>query len=397
MNSDGIVARLIRKNLDDESDDSPLVLDEASFKKLLRHERRRTERSGHPFALMLVDLTGLFPARKSGQLAAIAAAVSSATRETDITGWYEHNSVVGAIFTALEGVRDGVGKAIQEKVRRALASVIGQRDLANVVITVHFFPEDNGRLEQVTKAKVQRAFELAGRSNPEKTASDEKLYPDLDDKGATLSTVAKRCIDVLGSLVLLVLLAPVFALVALMVKLSSKGPILFRQQRLGQFGREFTFMKFRSMYVGNDSAVHKKFVLDFIAGKDPTNGNAAKAHRPYKITNDPRITPIGRFLRKSSLDELPQLLSVLRGDMSLVGPRPPVPYEYAKYGVWHRRRVLEAKPGITGLWQVHGRSRTTFDEMVRLDLQYVRDWSLWLDLKILCMTPVAVLSGDGAY
>ena len=117
----------------------------------------------------------------------------------------------------------------------------------------------------------------------------------------------------------------------------------------------------------------------------------------YKLTNDPRVTPLGRFLRKTSLDELPQLFNVLLGNMSLVGPRPPLPYEYDRYDVWHRRRVFEVKPGITGLWQVTGRSRTTFDEMVRLDLNYAKAWSVWLDLKILSRTPMAVVSGDGAY
>jgi lipopolysaccharide/colanic/teichoic acid biosynthesis glycosyltransferase len=117
----------------------------------------------------------------------------------------------------------------------------------------------------------------------------------------------------------------------------------------------------------------------------------------YKITNDPRVTALGRFLRKTSLDELPQLINVIRGEMSLIGPRPPVPYEFQRYGLWHRRRVLEIKPGITGLWQVNGRSRTNFDDMVRLDLQYAKQWSLWLDLKILLQTPKAVLFGNGAY
>ena len=117
----------------------------------------------------------------------------------------------------------------------------------------------------------------------------------------------------------------------------------------------------------------------------------------FKITDDPRVTPVGRFLRRTSLDELPQFLNVLLGEMSLVGPRPPLPYEVEAYDVWHRRRLLEARPGITGLWQVNGRSRTKFDDMVRLDLQYARKQSLWLDLKILLRTPAAVVSGDGAY
>jgi lipopolysaccharide/colanic/teichoic acid biosynthesis glycosyltransferase len=164
--------------------------------------------------------------------------------------------------------------------------------------------------------------------------------------------------------------------------------VLFQQQRVGRYGKRFTFLKFRSMYVANDHAIHEEFVKTLIAG----------AKKPvYKLTNDPRITPIGRFLRKTRLDELPQFLNVLRGQMSLVGPRPPIPYEVEVYDIWHRRRLLEVKPGITGLWQVMGRSRTTFNEMVRLDLYYARSWSVWLDLKILWRTPRVVFMGDGAY
>jgi lipopolysaccharide/colanic/teichoic acid biosynthesis glycosyltransferase len=150
------------------------------------------------------------------------------------------------------------------------------------------------------------------------------------------------------------------------------------------------------MQVNNDATVHQEYVSRFIAGQaelHTVNGKGGV----YKITNDPRVTAIGRVLRKTSLDELPQLLNVIQGHMSLIGPRPPVPYEFQHYDLWHRRRVLEIKPGITGLWQVNGRSRTSFDDMVRLDLQYAREWSLWLDLKILWRTPGAVLSGIGAH
>src|SRR2546422_5417446 len=126
--------------------------------------------------------------------------------------------------------------------------------------------------------------------------------------------------------------------------------------------------------------------------RSETNGRAI-----YKLTNDPRLTRLGRFLRKTSLDELPQFLNVLRGEMSMVGPRPPIPYELEAYDIWHRRRLLDVQPGITGLWQVSGRSRLPFDDMVRLDLKYARAWSLWLDLKILLRTPHAVFSGEGAY
>src|SRR5205807_2381516 len=148
--------------------------------------------------------------------------------------------------------------------------------------------------------------------------------------------------------------------------------------RVGQYGFPFTFVKFRSMYSVNDSNIHKEYVKRFISGKDPQQieGNQNVV---YKISEDPRVTRVGRFLRKTSLDEFPQFLNVLKGEMSLVGPRPPIPYELESYDIWHRRRVLEVKPGITGLWQVNGRSKTTFDDMVRLDLEYARTWSFWLD------------------
>ena len=149
------------------------------------------------------------------------------------------------------------------------------------------------------------------------------------------------------------------------------------------------------MYVNSDAAIHKEYITRFIShGQPATDIDAATI---YKITYDPRVTHVGRVLRKLSVDELPQLWNVLCGQMSLVGPRPPLPYELRSYAVWHHRRILEVKPGITGLWQVTGRSRTTFDQMVRMDLRYAQQWSIWLDFKILFQTPKAVLTGDGAY
>jgi lipopolysaccharide/colanic/teichoic acid biosynthesis glycosyltransferase len=147
-----------------------------------------------------------------------------------------------------------------------------------------------------------------------------------------------------------------------------------------------------------DSRIHQDYVSQFIAGKVEEKPAADSGAAPvFKIQKDPRITPIGQFIRKTSLDEVPQFWNVLRGDMSLVGPRPPIAYEFRAYDVWHRRRVLEIKPGITGLWQVEGRSRTRFDDMVRLDLRYARSWSIWLDLRILLQTPGAVILGNGAH
>jgi lipopolysaccharide/colanic/teichoic acid biosynthesis glycosyltransferase len=150
------------------------------------------------------------------------------------------------------------------------------------------------------------------------------------------------------------------------------------------------------MYFQNDAKIHRDYVRELISGNEAHQEQ--KGHSGvYKLKDDPRVTPVGRFLRKISLDELPQFFNVLKGEMSLVGPRPPIPYEVEAYDIWHRRRFLEVKPGITGLWQVEGRSKVKFDEMVRLDLKYAKTWSPWLDIKILLRTPTAVLRGDGAY
>ena len=196
---------------------------------------------------------------------------------------------------------------------------------------------------------------------------------------------AKRALDIAGSAACLVAFGPLFLCVAAAVKLTSKGPVFFRQQRVGEAGQPFTMFKFRTMQVncGPRASTSNTSSSSFnpISRQPPATGAV------FKLVNDPRVTPVGDFLRRSSLDELPQFWNVLRGDMSLVGPRPPLPYEVARYKPWHRRRVLEAKPGITGLWQVTGRSRTTFDDMVRLDLRYAKNCSVWTDLKILLATP----------
>jgi lipopolysaccharide/colanic/teichoic acid biosynthesis glycosyltransferase len=201
---------------------------------------------------------------------------------------------------------------------------------------------------------------------------------------------AKRGLDIAGSLAMMLLFAPIMLVSLLAVRLSSPGPILLRQVRIGRRGEPFKMLKFRTMYVNAGHGIHQDYMAWFIksSGKQPRTGNEV-----FKLTRDPRITRPGRFLRRSSLDELPQFWNVLKGDMSLVGPRPPLPFEVEQYQPWHRRRVLEAKPGITGLWQVSGRSRTTFDEMVRLDLRYARTHTLWADIKILAATPLAMLRG----
>jgi lipopolysaccharide/colanic/teichoic acid biosynthesis glycosyltransferase len=198
----------------------------------------------------------------------------------------------------------------------------------------------------------------------------------------------KRTMDLVVALLALLLFSPVLLLVALLIKLDSPGPLFFVQPRIGEASREFSIMKFRTMVQGADD--QKELVAHM-------NKHAAQDARMFKIPNDPRVTRFGRLLRRLSLDEMPQLINVLRGDMSLVGPRPLIPTEDEHVEGWGRRR-LDLKPGITGLWQVLGRSEIPFDEMVRLDYLYVTNWSLWHDLRLICRTVPAVLNrGRGAY
>jgi exopolysaccharide biosynthesis polyprenyl glycosylphosphotransferase len=203
----------------------------------------------------------------------------------------------------------------------------------------------------------------------------------------------KRSFDLLISAATIGLLFPIWLLIAVLIKLDSKGPIFYTQERVGMDGRLFLLYKFRTMQAGADPEVHREYQRAFIAGRAEANLGDVN-HPTYKLFADPRITRIGRTLRRTSLDEVPQLLNVLMGDMSLVGPRPPIPYEVEAYELWHRKR-LDMKPGLTGLWQVSGRNRLPFEEMVRLDLFYIENWSLLLDLKIILRTGFVMLGGEG--
>jgi lipopolysaccharide/colanic/teichoic acid biosynthesis glycosyltransferase len=357
-------------------------LSEESFRRMLSRERKRSERSRKHFVLMLIDGKGQKSNKKTDALLEqIAVVLGASVRETDVAGWFETSAVFGVIFTEFgECEVSAAVKIIEAKMTMELQRAFRASQLSSFQISFYSFPD---------------GWDGNGQAKP----VDAEFYPDLFEveKKKKLSLLVKRGMDVFGAAVALILLSPVFLLLAVVVKLTSKGPVFFRQQRVGRYGVPFEFLKFRSMHVSTDAAIHKEFVKKFISGKAARSGSDSITKVTYKITNDPRVTWIGKIMRRASLDEIPQFWNVLQGQMSLVGPRPPIPYEIETYDIWHRRRLLESRPGITGLWQVHGRSRTTFDEMVRLDLRYSRMWSPMLDVKILLQTPRAVLSGDGAY
>jgi lipopolysaccharide/colanic/teichoic acid biosynthesis glycosyltransferase len=299
----------------------------------------------------------------------VTVALTAILGDTAVLGWYEEHRVLAAIAP------EGAGEDRVGLLQRQLARTLDTETLASLSI-------------------VARPYHPGVAPSGHDVPQDFPL-----DFGRRRSTGfghyrIKRVLDIIGSLALLTIASPALLLIALLIRLTSPGPILFRQTRVGQRARPFTMLKFRSMRANADPALHHEFVTKFIKSSAQLHPTPRKAL--YKLTDDPRVTPVGRILRRTSLDELPQLWNVLRGDMALVGPRPPLPYEVQQYRPWHRRRIMEARPGLTGLWQVAGRSRTTFDDMVRLDLRYVRTCSLWTDIKILFATPRAVISGKGA-
>jgi lipopolysaccharide/colanic/teichoic acid biosynthesis glycosyltransferase len=377
-------------------DDDLGLCNEPHFARLLQLERRRTGRSSKPFMLMLLDVFSLLRNPLGVEaLPHIGAALSSSFRETDLSGWFKQEAVIGVILTEIACIDEAVKDTILLKTRKALCETLGWERAREIDIALHVFPEEPGERQ---KPKTAERFDLV-------------LYPDLARRNHSnrVPLVLKRAIDIAGSLLALAILSPIFLLVALSIKLTSKGPVLFKQKRLGLHGKEFTFLKFRSMHTNCGESKHKGYIKEFILeqksasgpgngpGNGGGNGDGDGGAETYKLKDDDRITPLGRFLRKTSLDEIPQFLNVLKGEMSLVGPRPPIPYELELYDIWHRRRLLGVKPGITGLWQVYGRSSTTFNDMVRMDIRYTREWSLWLDLKILFKTPWVVLTCKGAY
>jgi len=356
------------------------MLPQQLFLKLLCLERKRAERSGRHFVLMLLDPGNLLKSAEAQAIRNVMMAISRSTRDTDLKGWYKDGSIVGVIFTEVSGTEDEtIIKALSAKITESLHGALGRAAVDEIKLSFHLFPEDWDDSDPGCPVTSSLQVALAGDINRKK-----------------VSLIVKRFIDIAGSLMGLILCLPVLILIALLVKLSSKGPILFRQVRLGQYGKKFTFLKFRSMYVNNDHRIHEEYVKQLIQGAEGTEQVNGKQQKIYKLTADPRITPIGRLLRNTSLDELPQFFNVLCGHMSMVGPRPPVVYEFNSYDLWHKQRLLAVKPGITGLWQVDGRSRVKFDDMVRLDIRYARTWSIWLDISILLRTPRAVFSGSGA-
>lgn len=342
------------------------LLSRAEFLRMVQREKRRTDRSHSALSLavLVVDANGGTTVQQ------MLDKVSTMVRETDyVTATDDQCIAVLLPDTGDAGLRSFLDK------------VALTRSVQTSEVTGATYPD----------AEFDRLV-------TERLGTPRSRHPvDADEFVAVRSHgyPLKRSLDVVAALVALTVLSPLMLVVALAIKLTSPGPVIFRQSRVGRGGAPFVMYKFRSMRTDMDDRVHREFVAKLIdGGKTAASGSAHAGG--FKLKVDPRITAIGRFIRKTSIDELPQFYNVLKGEMSLVGPRPPVPYEAERYQSWHQRRVFELKPGLTGIWQVEGRSRVSFDEMVRMDLRYLRHCSLRFDLGILLRTVAVVLTCKGA-
>jgi exopolysaccharide biosynthesis polyprenyl glycosylphosphotransferase len=345
------------------------ILPQSHFLNRLWIEKRRVDRSKASLSIVLFYFQQEAIVNQESRQKVLASILRN-TRKTDIKGWVDRG-VIGLILPDTDG--RGVQKYV-EKIRNGNGG-------STFSVVTGTYPDD-----------------LFKKLLADETSQPDLFPIDLDEskEPKKVDLALKRGVDILGAITGLFLFLPIMLITALAIKVTSPGPAIFKQNRFGKQGSRFPFYKFRSMYSKVDDQLHREYVTNLIKGNHEKINQGDEEEPLYKMKSDPRVTPVGKIIRKTSIDELPQLFNVLKGEMSLVGPRPPLPYEVEKYEPWHLRRILEVQPGITGLWQVDGRSKTSFDDMVRMDLRYVQNWSLWLDIKILLKTVRAVIRPNGA-
>jgi lipopolysaccharide/colanic/teichoic acid biosynthesis glycosyltransferase len=345
------------------------------FRDLIERERSRADRTGVCFSLVVFRLKGR--KRDTYQtLHQVATLLLSRVRTSDEVGWFDKTSLAVLMI--------GSGKAGASDFGRNVVSYLPE-GVAVPTISVYLYPsnpeggeqvapgEDDVR-ESVTMEEGQQAH-----GDGKNTLSENAPLPSVFVRQLPLW---KDILDVLAALIALILLSPLFLLIGVYIKIADPGPVFFRQGRIGFRGKKFECWKFRTMKVKNDAAAHEEYLKSLIKGGD-------QAMVKLDERKDPRIIPLGWILRQSGLDELPQLVNVLRGDMSLVGPRPCLPYEAKEYDQWHAER-FDSVPGLTGLWQVSGKNRTSFRDMMRFDIRYARRMSFWMELQILFKTFPAI-------
>ncbi|MDZ7331576.1 MAG: exopolysaccharide biosynthesis polyprenyl glycosylphosphotransferase [candidate division KSB1 bacterium] len=406
------------------------------FRQRYLIEKRRAERKAYDFSLIVIELPDADRQPRSSEAldqpselsAILLATLKTILRTTDVVA----RSGATLLFVLLPDTNAEGAATVMQRMNQELSHSFelnngNPRKLPK--IKCYSYPEESHLIESLIDSDlvatgestrhIERVIRKAS-ANYYRMMSDENLGHGsaLISAGSAIAAlpnpflvlseafydwsdvwqkIAKRAIDIVFSICALIFFAPVMLIIALIIKLTSPGPVFFKQERIGYLGKKFVMYKFRTMHQSQDDQIHKNYIKDFIHNCSSSQPGCEDEQPIFKIKNDPRVTRIGKFLRRTSLDELGQFINVLKGDMSLVGPRPPIPYEVELYDLWHRRRFLSVKPGITGLWQIYGRSTTAFNEMIRLDLAYAQNWSLKLDIKILLKTIGAVLSMKGAY
>jgi len=348
------------------------------FSRVLERERERSDRSGQGFSLVVFEY-GANNSHTDAMRILRDCILSRKVRAIDEVGWFNEGSI-GTLLACTSP--DGAQKFAKDVVSGIPAGTEAP------VFRVYTYPSSwisrgngDGEGRKDSDDETLEPSESRARTQP----VSEPGHPGSERLEMVMGRpipLWKRFLDILGALTGLILLSPLFLLIAVFIKIVSPGPVFFRQERIGYLGKPFTFWKFRTMHVNNDDTGHKQYSSHFI------NGNAPM--KKLDDLGDSRIIPFGKFLRKACLDEFPQLINVLMGEMSLVGPRPCIRYEAEEYLQWHTRR-FDIAPGMTGLWQVSGKSRLTFKEMIRLDIRYSRRMSPGLDLKIIFLTPLAIL------
>jgi lipopolysaccharide/colanic/teichoic acid biosynthesis glycosyltransferase len=369
----------------------------AFLRDVIEREKGRADRLGQFFSLILFDID---PGNGTcgSSIQRLVLALARRVRVTDEMGWLDDNCLVAV----LPGTHsEGAGKMAADVDAKVVSEVSGAPFYRYSVYTYPATGADAAS-EEFPGSGMSRGGDASRTEGPQESPQETapaggpgpNKAPAVREDGRSLALIErmirgrpiprwKRAMDVAGALLSLILLSPVFAAVALLIKAVSPGPVFFKQERIGYMGKPFTFWKFRTMHAGNDATQHERHLSELIRSDRPM----------IKLDDgkDDRIIPFGRILRKLCLDELPQLFNVLGGTMSLVGPRPCLPYEAREYLLWHARR-FDILPGMTGLWQVSGKNRTTFKEMIRLDIRYARKVSPWTDIGILLRTVPAIVS-----
>lgn len=372
------INNLIKKSTAFRNGDNESFLPREVFRKIIDRERERANRSGKVFSLVVFELPDTSEKQKA--LFHLADDLSPRMRATDAAGWLDPQHV-GILLpeTDFGGAHIFANKVCQEILP------------AQLILNYEIFTYPSDKLTNPEETALDLSSGKTEDKQKRSTSGGGWRFPqpqrDADYMFCHAKRVLKRGFDILCATFFLLFFSPLFLVVAAIIKMVSPGPIFYKQPRIGYAGKPFIFLKFRTMCPAADTRNHKEYLAQLINDESDGSGTGIPM---AKLDHDPQIIPLGNFLRKSCLDELPQLINVLRGEMSLVGPRPPIPYEVKEYNPWHRGR-FDAIPGMTGLWQVSGKNKLSFKEMVRLDIRYSRQRSLWLDIKILFRTPLAII------